>query len=140
MHGRFLVTLSIVSFASIANAQAPAPQQYTAAPAPQAYVPPPPQGYAPPYPPPPGYGYPPPAPPPRRPSPPPPPQALPPPSPPPPGYGSPPPPGYGYPPPPGYPPTGYLRPTNVPPGFHTHDGTYVRLHTGPSYSSMSATD
>jgi hypothetical protein len=66
---------------------------------------------------------------------------------PPPGY--PPPPGYapppGYPPPAGYPPPPrryyrgqYTQQPEVPPGFHTHDGTFIRLQLGFGYNNMSA--
>jgi hypothetical protein len=61
---------------------------------------------------------------------------------PPPGY-APPPPGYapppGYGPPPGYygypPPAGSVVAVQ-PPGYHTHDGAYIRLHLGFGYTSM----
>ncbi len=86
---------------------------------PNAYPPPPPSGYPPPagYAPPPGYppaqGYPPP------------------------GY-PPPPPGYP-PPPPRYYHGPYSQAPATAPGWHLHDGTYVRLQLGFGYTSMSTT-
>jgi hypothetical protein len=102
---------------------APVPPAAPAAPPPAPAAPPPGYAYPPGYaPPPPGYAAPPPG------------YAAPPP-----GYG--PPPGYPYP-PPGY---GYGYPYGVPmarvappppPGYHTHDGFYLRLHLGFGYTSM----
>jgi hypothetical protein len=100
-------------------ASASAPPAATAAlpaPAPAPPAPPsPPPGYAPP----PGYGYPPPA------------------------YGYPPP-GYAYPPPgyaypPGYgPPPGYSPQAElIPPGYHVHNGFYMRLALGGGGASAS---
>lgn len=77
--------------------------------------------------PPPGYGYPPPA------------YGYPPPA-----YGYPPPPPYGYPPPghgypqPGYPTQRVVAPQQ--PGYHTHDGLYVRSQMGLAYTSMSTSE
>lgn len=54
---------------------------------------------------------------------------------PPPGY---PPPGYpppGYP-PPGYPPPGYSAYAQTPPGYHTHDGFFLRLNLGFGGTAM----
>jgi len=73
---------------------------------------------------------------------------APPPNPPPPGYAPPPnapPPGYAYPPPPppqNYyppPPPGAYAPAERP-GRHTHDGLFVRPHTGAGRLAMSESD
>ena len=61
----------------------------------------------------------------------------------PPGQGYPPQPGYppaqpGYPPPPrGYYAGSYGPPPATPPGWHSHDGAYLRLQLGFGYTSMS---
>jgi hypothetical protein len=120
-----------------APVEEPAPPAIATPPAPAAPPPAPPPGYA--YPPP-GYAPPPPG------------YAAPPPgyAAPPPGYAAPPP-GYGPPPVYSYPPPGYGYPYGYPygppiaraappppPGYHTHDGFYLRLHLGFGYTSMWA--
>jgi hypothetical protein len=59
------------------------------------------------------------------------------PPPPPSGYAPPPPPpGYASPPPYGYPPPGYAATVELP-GAHRHDGFYMRLFLGPSWTRVS---
>jgi hypothetical protein len=56
------------------------------------------------------------------------------------GYGAPPPAGYQPPPPAyGYPPPRYVAPP-LPPGYHQHDGVYVRLQLGVGYLRLKASN
>ncbi|HVZ74650.1 MAG TPA: hypothetical protein VHJ20_19845 [Polyangia bacterium] len=55
---------------------------------------------------------------------------------PPPGYAYPPPYPYAYPAPAPYPPVA----TEPPPGYHTHDGFYLRLHLGPGGTNVSGNE